>query len=216
MQNTINNQSQKGGSFQQISQQLIAIQSKKDAGAYFYIILTFFAVSFFGFFVLRPAFSTITTLRKQLADSQTVYSALQAKVSALQSLSQQYIAIGPNLSLVYDAIPTTSEIPLFTRQIEVLAQENNLLLSSFSTSTIEYYPLSVQDKLYGYSFSLDVSGQKDDINIFLNKITNLSRIISIEKITTGKSENGLLNLSLSGKAYFQKCSPVKAVESSQC
>lgn len=186
-----------------LPQQITLLKNKKEASAYLYLILTFFTVSFFGFFVLKPAFSTITILQKQLTDSKNVYKALQAKISALQSLSQEYVTLEPNLPLVYQAIPVSSEIPLLTGQLQSLARENKLSLSQFSTYQIEYYPLSTQDKLYGYSFSLEVQGQQQDINDFLNKVTNFNRIISIDRVTTGKTETGQLNLSLSGKAYFE-------------
>ncbi|MFI5265473.1 MAG: type 4a pilus biogenesis protein PilO [Candidatus Levyibacteriota bacterium] len=199
----MDNQSQKNGRYRWVSQQLLSLQNKKEASTYFYLILTFFAVSFLGFFALMPAFSTISALQKQLADSKNVYKALQTKISALHTLSQQYTTLESNLSIVYLAIPTSSEIPLFTRQVQVLAQEDNLSLTQFSTSPIEYYPLSTQDKLYGYTFSLDVAGQEQDINSFLNSVTNFSRIISVEKISTGKTDKGQLSLSLSGKAYLE-------------
>lgn len=199
----MDDQSKKNGRYQWISQRMILIQNKKEASAYLYLVLTFFAISFFGFFVLRPAFSTIATLQKQLTDSKNVYKALQTKILALHSLSQQLVPLEPTLPLIYQAIPTSSEIPLLTGQIQVLAQKNKLSLNQFSTSSIEYYPLSIQDKLYGYSFSVEVAGQKQDIDEFLNKVTSFSRIISIEKITTGKTEDGQLNLSFSGKAYFE-------------
>lgn len=186
-----------------LPQQLALLKNKKEASAYLYIILTFFTVSFFGFFALRPAFSTITTLQKQLTDSKNIYKALQTKILALQSLSQQYITLEPNLPLVYQAIPVSSDIPLLTGQLQTLARENKLSLSQFSTYQIEYYPLSTQNKLYGYSFSVEVQGQEQNINEFLNKVTSFSRIISIDKITTGKTETGQLNLSLSGKTYFE-------------
>lgn len=199
----MDDQSKKNGRYQWMSQQMLFIQNKKEAGAYLYLILTFFAVSFFGLFALKPAFSTITTLQKQLADNKNVYKALQTKISALHSLSQQYVTLEKNLPLVYQAIPISSEIPLLTGQMQVLARDNNLSLNQFATNQIEYYPLSIRDKLYGYSFSLEVIGQEQDINDFLNKVTSFSRIISIERVTTGKTEDGHLSLSLSGKAYFE-------------
>lgn len=201
MENTPQNQKQIKSPW--VSQQLLLLKTKKETGAYFYLILTLLAVSFFGFFALRPAISTITNLQKQLSDSQNVLTALQTKISVLHSLSGQYASLTPNLPLVYEAIPTSSEIPTLTRQIETLSQENNVELTQFSTSSIESYPLSTANKLYGYSFSIVVIGDSISINSFLNNITSFSRILSIQKITTGKIQDGKQNLALSGVAYFE-------------
>ena len=59
-----------------ITRRVLTIQNKKQVTAYIYILLTLLTVSFFGFFALRPAFSIIAGLQKQLADNKVVLTAL--------------------------------------------------------------------------------------------------------------------------------------------
>lgn len=187
-----------------LTHELILLKAKKETTAYLYIVLTLFSVSIFGFFILRPAFSTITNLQKKLTDSQNVYDSLQKKLQALKSLDEQYSTIKPDLYFVYNAIPTSAQIPTLTRQVQMLAQNNSVTLKSFAASPIQYYPLEKGGKLYGYVFSLDVSGAEQNVNNFITSLTNFNRILSIQKITTGKTNKGQLDLSFSGKAYFQE------------
>jgi Tfp pilus assembly protein PilO len=71
-------------------------------------------------------------------------------------------------------------------------------------SPLQYYPLEVGGKLYGYTITVDVTGNEQNVNTFIENVTNFQRIISIQKITTGKTDKGQLELSFSGKAYFAK------------
>lgn len=186
------------------NEQLMELQSKKERVAYIYLTLTLFIVSFFGYFVLLPAFTTISNLQKQLSDNKAVYDALTTKLSHLQSLDQQYQILEPQLDLVYNAIPISSEVPSLTSQIETLARQSNLTIENYNVSPVEYYPIAGGEKLYSFVFSLTAQGQEKDIDTFIDAVSNFNRIVTIEKITTGTIQGGVLELSLSGKAYFEK------------
>lgn len=186
-----------------LTHELMVLKAKKETTAYLYIILTLFTVSIFGFFILRPAFATITGLQKKLQDSKNVYAALQKKLSALRSLDAQYSELKPDLPFVYEAIPTTAQIPKLTRQIQILAQDNSINLLTFTVAPIQYFPVENGNKLFGYVFSMEISGTEENVNSFMKNVTNFNRILSIARITTGKTNLGLLQLSFSGKAYFQ-------------
>lgn len=199
----MNNDTQKKSRSYWFTHELMLIKARKETTAYLYLILTLFTVSIFGFFILRPAFSTISNLQKKLDDNKSVYSALQDKLTALRSLDVQYAELKPDLPLVYAAIPTSAQIPTLTRQVQTLALNNSISLKSFTVAPIQYYPLENGGKLYGYLFSLDVSGTEQNINSFINSLTNFNRMLSIQRIATGKTTKGELELSFSGKAYFQ-------------
>ncbi len=187
-----------------LRQEFLRVKTRKETGAYLYIMFTLFSVSFFGFFILRPAISTITNLQKKLEDNKNVYVALQKKLAALQSLDAEYSQIKPDLPLIYNAIPVIPDIPTLTRQIETLASRNQVELGSLTVSPLQYYPLEAGGKLYGYAITVDVTGSEQNVNTFIENVTNFQRIISIQKITTGKTDKGQLELSFSGKAYFAK------------
>lgn len=201
--NNDNKTAQKINPTRWLNHEFLVMKERKETTAYLYIIFTLFTVSIFGFFILRPAFSTISNLQKTLTDNKNVYAALQKKLEALKSLDAEYAQIKPSLPEVYEAIPTSAQIPTLTRQVQTIAQTNSVSISSFKVAPIQYYPLQTGEKLYGYSFTLQASGTQQNINKFISSMTNFSRILSIQKIATGKTSTGDLQLTFSGKAYFQ-------------
>lgn len=178
-------------------------QDKQKMIAYLYIIFTLFAVSFFGFFAIRPAITTITNLNKQLKDSENVSLALETKLQALVSLDSQYKNISNDLGLVYEAIPTSAQISSFTRQVEKLVQKNNAILNAFTIGTIEIYPVDQNGrKFYTFSFSLEAEGSDQNINSFISSLISFNRVLTIDKISTGKTQKGQSQATISGKVYF--------------
>lgn len=177
--------------------------SQEKITAYLYTIFSLFAVSFFGFFALRPVIGTISELQKQLSDSKAVYKALNTKLDALNKLDVQYEAIQGSLPIVYDAIPKTSQIPTLTRQFETIAQTNKLTVNSINFGTFEFYPATNNSReLYSYTFTVDVEGKEGDINDFITSIISFDRILSIDKISTGKNSNGVFQATIVGQAYY--------------
>lgn len=101
------------------------------------LILTFFAMSFFGIFAINPTLSTIITLRKQLADSELVHEKLKAKIAALSTLHQQYATLQADLPTVMEAIPQYPDPPALAAQVLGLAKQRNIKILSMTTSEVQ-------------------------------------------------------------------------------
>lgn len=185
-----------------LTERMLSIQNKKQTVAYAYVVLTLFTLSFFGLFALRPAFSIIANLQKQLADDQKVYEALKQKLANLQKLDTQYQDIEPSLDLVYQAIPAAADAPSLIRQVEKLAESNGVALTTVDTGAIDEYPLSDGNKLYSFTFTVDAEGTEANIAAFLNSLINFNRVISLERVVTTKTEKGAVKANVNGKAYF--------------
>src|SRR3989344_829937 len=156
---------------------------KQKIAAYLYIIYTLFAVSIFGFFAINPTLSTISNRQKQYEDNKIVEKALNEKITAMNSLSLQYLRIKPSLELVYTAIPTSTQIPSFERQIETLAEKDGINIILLNFETVELYP-SNKDKFL-YEITFDVSADSPDsksISKFITDLTNMGRIINVNII----------------------------------
>lgn len=177
---------------------LVELRNRKQATAYLFMFLTFFTVAFFGFFVLRPALSTISKLQKQLKDNTLVFEKLQKKLATIQNLDRQYQTIQTDIPLVNAAIPNTPQIPLFTRQVETIAQNNRVILQNFIVAPIEIYPLENGN----FSFTLAAVGTQQNIGSFVEELSIFSRVITIDKISTGKTKPEEAELLMSGKSYF--------------
>lgn len=179
--------------------------NKEKAVTYAYLVFSLVTISLFGIFAILPAFSTISTLNKQYEDNKKVADALEKKLSALASLDREYAGIQSDLTYVYNAVPSSSQIPTFLRQVETIAQDNNVTIDALSTGTVEYFPLDNNaTDLYSYTFSLEASGTEQNINNFINTIITFNRVVSIDRITTGSISNSEFKVSLGGKVYFSK------------
>lgn len=185
-----------------LTDRILSLQNKKQTIAYVYIVLTLFTVSFFGLFALRPAFTIIANLQKQLADDKQVYEALTQKLENLKILNTQYLQIEEELDLVYQAIPVSAQAPALLRQLERLAANAGVSITTLNTGTITAYPLSDGNKLYSYTFTVDVESSEANVAEFLNSLVNFNRVISFERVVTSKTESGTVKANVNGTAYF--------------
>jgi len=177
-------------------------QNKQKVVAYIYIILSLLSLSFFGLFAIGPTLSTISALNKEYADEQNVLRELQEKNSNLRSLNAQYLQIQSNLSLVTNAIPDSPNVSQLTRQVEVLATKNNLVLQKLDTGLLELYPAKNSNtSIFSFMFSTTVRGSEKDINNFIAEIISIDRIIGIERLSTGRQQDDF-TAAITGKAFF--------------
>lgn len=178
-------------------------QNQEKLTAYLYITFSLFAVSFFGFFALRPTVATISNLQKQLSDSKATYAALKTKLEALHTLDGEYEALQNTLPIVYAAIPKTSQIPTLTRQFELLAKSNQIIVNSIDFGTFEYFPAKSNNRqLYTYNFTIDVQGTESNVDTFISNLISFDRILSIDKISTGRNPSGEFQATITGQAYY--------------
>ena len=182
----------------------IGAETRQKANLYFYIALTLLTVSFFGFFAIKPTLETVSNLNKQYEDNKIVYNSLRTKLSALQSLDSSYQQLQSDLDYVYAAIPQSSKIPYLTRQIETIAQQSGVILDRLDFQPVEIFPGQKKTENYSVVFNLTVEGSELNINSFISNLINFDRILSIDRIATGKNDSNVFAGSLTGKAYFSK------------
>jgi len=179
-------------------------ENRKKIVGYAYIILTLFTVSFFGIFAIRPTIATVSNLQKQYDDNNLVLESLQKKLSALQSLDNQYNgAVQNDLIFVYAAIPQTSKVAFLTRQLEELVYSKSLSLIKLDFGTVEIYPnKKTVGPIYAFPFNLSVEGEEENINLFLADIINFDRIVELDRVITGKAQSGKFSITVTGIVFF--------------
>ncbi|HRN96571.1 MAG TPA: type 4a pilus biogenesis protein PilO [Candidatus Levybacteria bacterium] len=171
--------------------------------SYVYIILTLFTVSFFGIFAIMPTLSTITALNKQKADNEFIYESLKVKLANLQQLDQLYAANAQTIQQVETAIPPTAQIPTVVKKIETLAQQNNLFISNIVTGSITLFPTAEKDPpLYSYTVNMSLVGDSANINTFISQVINFDRIIGIEAIGSGTTNENRSEVVITGRVFF--------------
>ncbi len=172
------------------------------------IALTLGASILLGIFALNPTLSTIVRLQKQIEDDKFVEQKLQQKINNLSVLQQKYESVKLDLPLVYDALPTSSKIPLLLGQIQAVANETNITFDNFQTFQVDVSKGAVSGKKYSsYDFTMSAKGTYQDINSFLDKVINFQRVISVINISVFKTENAndnSLQVGLKGTAFFKE------------
>ena len=175
---------------------------------YMTIVLTLIASILLGFFALGPTLSTIASLQKQLEDSRFVEQKLQEKINTLSVLQKKYSDIEPDLPIIYEALPKTSQIPSSAAQIQGVANESGVKITNFQTSKTEVSHSAVSTKKFAsYNFSVSVTGSYQNMAVFMDNLVNFQRIVTIEGISITKAtalDNTDLKLTIKGMAYFKE------------
>lgn len=175
---------------------------KEKARKYATIVLTLSASIILGLFAINPTLSTIANLQKQIDDSNFVMQKLQQKIANLASLQQKYATLQPSLQVVYDAVPKTTQIPLFVAQVQAIAKDSSLTLTSFQTLDVNLSGKSAQ-KFSSFDFSLSADGDYQNLINFLDKVTNFQRVIAIKDVILS-TKNNTLALTLKGTVFFKE------------
>lgn len=185
---------------------LLPSMQKENTRIIVTLILTFTAMSFFGIFAINPTLSTIVTLKRQLSDSITVKDALSQKITNLSSLQQQLTTLNPDLTYIYAAVPQTPNAPILLAQIYGLSEKDNVQITTINVSDLLLVGKDKQkESLPSYEFTLQAKGPYDSIAAFVNDLSNIERIISIDSavLTKEAKQNNIL-VDVKGRAFFKK------------
>jgi Tfp pilus assembly protein PilO len=132
------------------------------------IILTFFTISFFAIFAIRPTALTISKLWREIKDKKSVQTQLDQKISDLAEAQQALDSMEEDLILLTNAIPPTMEFSRFVQTIEYLVLTKNLIMSSNRFNNIELY-VSAEEasasaaQIVTHPFSLSLKGSFSSI-----------------------------------------------------
>lgn len=170
------------------------------------LILTFFALSFFGLFAINPTLSTIAELNKELEDNKFIDGNLSQKISNLTSLQQKYASLQPDLPIILTSIPKVPEVPLFAAQIQAASQNQNVSIETFQTLPVDISKNPTQRTYSSFSFALTADGSYNNLSNFLSELTNMQRIIQIDIVSLTKKSgvSSSLQLTLKGKTFFSQ------------
>jgi len=175
---------------------------------FFGIILTLCALSFFGFFAIKPTISTILKLQKELSDSQFVFNQLETKIKNLTELRKQYFNLQNDIPIVTSAITIQPDAPVLFAQIQSIAQISNIAIKKLQNFEVEVLRGSknISRNYYSYSFAIAGLGSFENISKFVQILTNMERVVnidvfSINNIADQKSES--LGFDIQGTAFFK-------------
>ncbi|MCL5438675.1 MAG: type 4a pilus biogenesis protein PilO [Patescibacteria group bacterium] len=178
---------------------------QEKARAFTTIAFTLIAVSVFGLFAISPTLSTISNLRRQLADNQLVDQELTEKINNLSILQQKYNVLTNDIPIVLSAIPQSPMIPILAGQIQAIAGNSGVAIKRLQVSQVEISESKKEPINYSFNFSVDITGTYDNIKNFLYSLSDFDRIVTIDTISLSKSSSNEndLQLNLKAKAYFK-------------
>lgn len=169
--------------------------------AYFYITISLFTLSFFGFFAIRPTIITIVNLNRQLKDNEQVLVRIKQKQQDLAKLTAQQDSLKNEIPLIEKAIPNAPKIPYLSRQIETVALKNNVNLTSLNFGTVDVSK-AAPGSLLSFSISITAEGSENDVNKFIRELTSIDRLLGFERFTTGKTKKDVFGGTIAMKGYF--------------
>jgi len=190
--------------YQRYFTDLSKFYQKKKVRTYTGIILSLITVIFFLFFAIRPTLTTIAQLIRETKDQKNVATEMEKKINNLSEAQVNYLSIEPELLLVEQALPKKPEVALLTKEIEALAKQTGVGITSLRFSEVDLTTDGKQQEKQEIKISLNVLGDYPNLKIFLGNLMSLRRVILIEAFSfqTGKGESNILSLNLAAKAWF--------------
>lgn len=182
--------------------ELIPDLKREKTQKYLTIVLTLAASIVLGLLAVNPTFSTIANLQKQISDNNFVDQQLQQKLNNLSILQQKYSGMQSDLPIVENAIPTSTQIPLFTAEVQSIAQESSITLTGFQTAEIDLAKKTA-DSTSSFDFTVSASGSYQNMQDFLNKLIDFQRIVNLKEINLS-TNNSVLKLSVTGTVFFKQ------------
>lgn len=172
--------------------------------AYTMLILSFFTMSFFGIFAIKPTLTTIAQLRKQIADSQLFNEKLERKIITLSQLKEEHKKIENDLPLLSKALPSEPKFYSFLQDLERFAQETGTTISSVRLESIDLTKKDTKSPTK-IAASLTLEGNYSASQEFLNRLLNANRIYTLDRFgihSNPKSGENITNLDLSVNSYY--------------
>lgn len=175
---------------------------------FFGIVLTLCALSFFGFFAIKPTVSTILKLRKELSDNLFVFHQLEVKIKNLTELRKLYFNLQQDLPTIKNTITAQPDVHLLFAQIQSIAQTSNIAIKKLQNFEVEVLKneKGTGKNYYSYSFSIVGTGSFEDISNFISTLTNMERIVNIDTFsinTISDQDRKSQGFNIQGAAFFK-------------
>lgn len=179
------------------------------------LVATIFFTSALAVFALRPTLVTISSLVREIRDEKDTIQALNNKIISLEQAQQTLERIENRLYLLENAIPKSSSLEEFFKQIEIIATKNKIAKLEFTQKDLvlkSSSPLAARKTdLSSISVSVIVGGNESSIRTFISDLESLERVVVLKSanITVVAPENREtqpypLTATVNLEIYYQK------------
>lgn len=181
------------------------------------IVLAFFIIAFFIIFAIRPTFSTIVKLQREIEESSKTLVILDTKVKNLDQATQILNRLNNVLPKLMASVPGNGVgYGELSRSLEVMAQESGVLLDTFTlgesllmSRLSTPFESSKNQTPIELPITIKVSGSYLTCTDFLSKISNNLRLANLDGVTITKdgaasksSTETKITMTITGKVYY--------------
>lgn len=172
------------------------------------LLLTLFTIIFFAAAAIRPTLATIAELIKKIDDQEKVKTKLDQKAAALATAQIEYSLVQNDVFLIELAIPSSHSLDLLLKQIESTASIIQIPINSIQADSVSLKTKKAprSNELIPIPLSINIVASYEQLSSFLDLISNMSRIVTVETITFSQNETqtqeSQIGLTLQMNAYF--------------
>lgn len=195
---------------------LLTYRKRPDLKMFLEAILSLATILIFAVFALRPTLITIATLVREIRNKENLVAKTDEKITNLDQASELFSQKEPEITIAKEAVPISAEPDSLLRQIEGVAQKNNVRILGVSFGEIvlsgkekekkakeDVTPLP--ENARALSFSVSVSSDYQNLLSFLSDLENLrrpSRIDAAGIASSQTAEGTTLTLVISGRTPY--------------
>lgn len=163
---------------------------KPKTSVYTMSILSFLAVSLFGWYGIRPTMQTILFLRREIADNQIVSQQMEDKITRLVEAQAAFQNAGDKLLAINQALPVDPNVLNLIGQLKNLARSTDSSLSAIQVPAVPLLPSVATvsasalptGKLTEIPLVVVATGSYTKMRAFLEGVVGMRRLFSIETI----------------------------------
>jgi Tfp pilus assembly protein PilO len=139
------------------------------------LILSFFTVSFFGFFALKPTLSTIAKLKRQIEDNREVDKKLSEKINQLVEAQAEYEVISPFIPKIKKALPEKPEYIGALKDLKEIRNTDGATVSSVTIGSV-----NIESVKPGFlEIGVDAQGGYLPLEELVSKILSNERLMTV-------------------------------------
>lgn len=174
-----------------------------------------------AYFLILPKFSALRAAREELAAKRADVQSRQGQLSTVKQLAADYETKKNRLGPIDEALPDAPRIPELLANIDALAKQSGLLVSSLQITpvSINVKPGETQgalpertrlllsaENLGVLEIDLGLKGKYPNVKAFLANLEQNLRLMDTDNINFGlvEIESGLQEYNLQIQTYYQK------------
>ncbi len=174
----------------QLQNTLASFYSNPVAKVSIEVFLSLGLVIFLGLFAVQPTLVTMSDLIQEIEEKREISQQLTQKVAALSTAQSEFAALGSQLTLLEEAVPSEPQVIKTLKIIEKLATENKVIITSLSLSQVPEPSESASATLKQEALPIQVAvtGDYPAIRQFAESLLDSRRLLHIETINFSLNE----------------------------